>query len=148
MQIVLFKNNLDESHICFSFKLSCTRWPASPPPTFGEIRAFLCFFSKFSPDETFIQGAKYVSSPPISLTGQGSMHFKPPTTEEHVPVPPKGTAPSSRRSSVNSPAVLVNWGGFPAFSNTRPKALQARPPLLQKSPFHFEGQLNSILRAR
>ena len=43
----------------------------------------------FSPDETFIQGAKYVSSPPISLNGQRSMQFKPPTTAKHVPVPPK-----------------------------------------------------------
>lgn len=147
MQIVLFKNNLDESHICF--RLNYLARDGLLHPRRHSVKLEHSFvFSKFSPDETFIQGAKYVSSPPISLTGQGSMHFKPPTTEEHVPVPPKGTAPSSRRSSVNSPAVLVNWGGFPAFSNTRPKALQARPPLLQKSPFHFEGQLNSILRAR
>ena len=147
MQIVLFKNNLDESHICFSFKLSCTRWHASSPLTFGEIRVFLCFTYVFARRNLY-SGSKIrqlASDLPHRLgihAVQAADHCQARSSS------PKGAVPSSRRSSVNSPAVLVNWGGFQAFSNTRPKALQARPPLLQKSPFHFEGQLNSILRAR
>lgn len=43
----------------------------------------------FSPDESFIQEAKYVSSPPIALTGQGSLDIKPPATAKRVQVPPK-----------------------------------------------------------